>query len=294
MTRASGTSASHSTRILPAAILALLVVSCVPLRWLGWASWFAGVARTVIAPLSHPISRAAGAIVPRTGRPEQEAVETLQAERDLALLMASQLRAEVERLKKLNADLQSGIDLNPALDAQQVSVPVIGRSSDLTSPRLIVRAGTRAGVTPLSTVATVEGVQLLGRVRSAQARLAEVQTITDRTAGSIEGVVVGPSGELGPRCLLTPAGDGTLRGRLEDLRPEPGREVVKAEVGVLVRLRDASWPASAQMLELGRIESIEPLPDQPLRLMVVVRPRVTLERVTELVLRVVKGSEEAR
>jgi hypothetical protein len=46
------------------------------------------------------------------------------------------------------------------------------------------------------------------------------------------------------------------------------------------------------MLVLGTVESVEPAPDSPLRPVIVVRPTVVLERVTEVIVRVTPSEGE--
>jgi hypothetical protein len=91
----------------------------------------------------------------------------------------------------------------------------------------------------------------------------------------------------GLECLLSPSADNTLRGPVEDARgiePSPGQ---------IVRLADSDrWPASAQMLLVGRVESVEPDPNQPLRKVVIVRPSLKLDRVSEVVLRISADAAE--
>jgi len=86
-------------------------------------------------------------------------------------------------------------------------------------------------------------------------------------------------------CLLRPAGDGTLRGDVED----PGDGPSPIDVGVSVRLRDDQWPESAQMLMIGRVVKVERSPDQPLRKVVIVRPDRDLRQANEVVIRVPEG-----
>src|SRR5262249_3543996 len=80
-----------------------------------------------------------------------------------------------------------------------------------------------------------------------------------------------------------PLGDGTLKGPVstEGLSgPEPN-----LQPGQIVRLDDQErWPRHAQMLVIGKIESGEPSPDQPLRKIVTRRPTLLLDRLREVVL----------
>lgn len=287
MVRTSIQKAHLHSRALVLAILALLVLGLLPSRFLRWTSPFGELAYTLFLPISDPVSRASHYLRPAARRatgPTPE-VEQVLAERDLALLMLEQLRDENARLRKLNADLQGGLDLNPALPVRAISTPVVGRSSDPTSPLLIVRAGVNHGVSEWSTVAIAEGVQLVGRVVRAGRTSSHVRTITDRAAGGLDGLVI-VSGDVRLMCRLSPAPDGVLQGPVEFAEPRPGEPPVVLEPGMLVRLRDDQWPDAAQMLEIGRIVDVQPNPAQPLRWIITVRPRLTLDRVSQVVLRI--------
>ena len=88
-------------------------------------------------------------------------------------------------------------------------------------------------------------------------------------------------------------GSGTLRGDVEFQDPPAGVSVEQAidrrlQPGVEVVLDDPAWPESAQMFTIGIVERVEQDENQPLRSVIVVRPRDGLElrRVREVVLRV--------
>jgi len=66
-------------------------------------------------------------------------------------------------------------------------------------------------------------------------------------------------------------------------------------VGQTVRLDDPTWPKAARMLVLGRVERVEPSPDQPLRRVITIRPTVAgLDRLSEVVIWTPVMGEEAR
>lgn len=276
-------------RALSVALVALAITALLPSRFLGWAGWFGTLAQTLAAPISHPVTRFARWVAPAAPRiPGEDAPSRawrLRAEEFETLYLRE--RAENQALLQQISDLQSGLELNPGLGVRQVATPVIGASADLSSGLLAIRAPRGSGITPGSTLAVVEGVQLLGRVDSVRALIAQIRPITDRSAGRVEGAVVLGSFPDSPRlrCSLTPRGDGSLSGPVED----PGSAVAQSAilaVGQRVRLVDRSWPESAQELILGEVAAIEPNPEQPLRRMVVVRPLVELARVSEVVLRI--------
>lgn len=161
-----------------------------------------------------------------------------------------------------------------------LAASVIGASSDLADGLLTVRAGRDEGVTERETVAVVNGVHLVGRVESVAARTSRVRPITRSGAGWIQALVyIDRPGGKAYRCQLRGADDGTLKGDLEEGAQgiEPGQEV---------RLQDADWPDTAQMLVLGRVESVGAKEGAPLRSVIIVRPDLQLERVRRVVLRI--------
>jgi len=265
-----------------------------PSRWLGWAGWFGTLAQTLAAPVSHPVARFVRWVAPAAPR---EAIEDegsrlwrQRSEEFETLYLREQ--SENQRLREQIAELQSNAASmgGMRLDVRLLAAPVIGASTDLSSGLLAVRAARGSGITPGTTVAVVVGVQLLGRVDSVRGWIPMVRPITDRSAGRVEGVVVLGDSREAPRlrCSLTPRGDGTLSGPVEDAGATIG-EGASLAVGQRVRLDDRAWPESAQQLVLGEVERIEPNPEQPLRRMIVVRPLVDLSRISEVVLRIPIG-----
>lgn len=287
---------------LTAAIAALGVLSFAPPGAAGWVGAFRGPVRTVLAPIAAPFALLLGLVLREesiaASGPAQEAL----TQRDGYLREVNQLRAENDDLRRVIADLQHGLDLNPNIPVRQFTAAVIGSSLDLSSMMLSVRAGTREGVEPSASVAVVRGVHLVGRVvGSPSPRTCSVLPFTDRSAGWINGVVMLDATRFGPACRLEPQGDGTLTGRLRseavllptgassaaiDSASGGGDAQAGVKPGMVVRLADDSWPQSAQMLELGVVESVE-TPAQDIRIRtLVVRPKYRVERVSEVTLRV--------
>ncbi|GIK18530.1 MAG: hypothetical protein DYG93_13595 [Leptolyngbya sp. PLA2] len=280
-----------SRRLLPITIAALVVLALVPVRFMAFAGWFADLTAVVAAPVSQPLRALAAWVAPaRTGGSPTEEIAELEQQRDHYATLYHRVRDENARLRELVRQLQGGIALNPELPLRLYTASVVGASSDLSSPLLTVRAGRRHGV-ERNTVATVAGVQLLGRVDRAAERLCYVRPITAPEAGSIIGTVM-VSDEGGLLCRLAPVGDGTLRGDVEYPASPEGRPTPEVAPGQLVRLSDPVWPPSAQMLIIGQVERVEPAPDAPLRRVITVRPTVRLERVSEVVLRILQETGE--
>jgi len=282
----------NARRLFPLTILLLIVLGFAPLRFVAWVGWFGRVAQFLVAPVSAPLAAAARWLAPaeaRQGEPE----EVSRLEDELAAQRVELLRMTREngRLRGLIEELQRGFALAPDLAVRQFAAPVYGRAGDTERGPLSVRAGRREGV-GTDTVATALGMQLFGRVSAAEERTCTVVPITSRAAGPLRGRVIVDNSPDGLVTELEPVGDGTLRGPVEDRRDgtggASGEGPVVPEVGQTVRLDDPGrWPASAQMLVIGRVERVEPAPGQPLRKVIVVRPTIErLDRVSEVVLRI--------
>jgi hypothetical protein len=285
---------------LTVTIIALIVLSLAPPQLTNWVGALRAPVQTILAPLAFPFAAALRFVNPdEVLRPvDAPALDALRLERDAYLREVNQLRAENDELRRAINELQQGLDLNPNIPVRQFNRPVITSPIDLSSRLLTVRAGTREGVEPTATVAVVRGVHLVGRVIAADALKCQVLPFTDRNAGSIDGVVMLDPVVPGPACRLTPRGDGTLAGRLKtesvllpggqasaatDLAGDPAAGV---RIGMVVRLADETWPLSAQMLELGVVESVQTPPEDIRIRTIVVRPRYRIDRVSEVTLRV--------
>ncbi|MCC6678327.1 MAG: hypothetical protein IT436_14405 [Phycisphaerales bacterium] len=280
----------HSPRArrfaLPGAIAISAILCLLPLRWLSWLNDFQDLTLTLVGPLSRQFEKLLEWRAPAlTTQLEKELAESRQ-DRDHYQMLYYRATQDIEELRERIEQLQQGIALNPDLPVTLYAAPVIARSSDLASGAFTVRAGSRIGVVP-GTVVTAGGVQLVGRVTQSGTRTCTVQPITDRTAGPIYGLIIFDE-DTGKRitCRLEPAGDGLLKGPVEDRRDDATQEPLTPVPGQTVRLFDPeSWPKNAQMLVIGKVESITPAPDQPLRKIITVRPTSRLERVSEVVLR---------
>ncbi len=284
------------------AILALIVLAFAPPRLAGWVGAFSSPIRTVLAPLSRPFELVLGLrLTDRELSPnESETLSLMRQERDGYLRETNQLRAENDVLRRVIAELQQGLELNVNIPVRQFQAPVIGSSMELSSRLLTVRAGVREGVEPKASVAVIRGVHLVGRVVGEPSdRFCSVLPFTDRSAGPIQGVVMFGPTQFGPACFLEPRGDGSLVGRLRtesvllptgaesaSLDPAGGDAIGGVRAGMIVRLADESWPQSAQMLEIGIVESVQLLPEDMRIRSVVVRPQFRIDRVSDVTLRV--------
>lgn len=269
------------------ATLLLVVTSALPARWDAAASWFASLATTVVAPVSHPFAAAARVLRPAASREEGRSLEVVAAEAERFKTLYHQANERSRRLSEQLALVSRGAAISPGVDVRQVPAVIVGESSGLP----IARAGSRDGITP-GAVATAGGVQLLGRAEAVEERTCRLRPITDRSVAPMAAVVMlDDAGERTLGCLLSPVGDGTLRGDAESTGP--GQDPAGLRTGQTVRLRDPQWPEHAQMLVVGTVERIEPHADSPLRRVLTVRPTADLLRVAEVVLRVPDEPGEA-
>lgn len=272
----------QTDRLLPAAVVLLLIASFLPHRWLLPNAWIGDLVELVSAPVAQPLRAVGGWLAPaRASSAEPDEIRLLRRQ-------IEEYKTLYERAKSRNADLLGQmeqlrlmVELNPSVSTRHLYAPVIGAGSDPGNTQLLIRAGDRQGV-HVNDVVAVEGVQLFGSVIEASGRTSWIRPITARSQGYVQGRVM-LDDEQGIVCSLLPQGDGTLRG---DAAHDETDAAQRINIGDLVRLDDGEWPASAQMLVLGTVEAVEPAPDSPLRRVVVVRPTVALERVTEVIVRV--------
>ncbi len=267
----------------------LVVVALLPARFTRWLEWFADPVAAVLAPISAPTRQLTTWLLPLKTDPEKEGEAVQGLRREVESLTQQHLRDEQE-IVRLKREMEEALlikILNPDTPVRQLSVPVIGTSSDLASSMLTVRAGSKQGVTP-NTVVVTPSLQLLGRVAEVSARTCLVQPITSKAATNTMLVrVMTDNAAARPLAILNPVGDGTLRGPVE------GEGGVEIKRGTVVRLDDPDrWPRHAQMLVVGVIEDIGASPENPLRRIITVRPTVRLERVSDAVLRVPDESDE--
>ena len=282
---------SAARRALPLSVAALFVVVLLPPGWLAWVGWFGDMTTLAIAPISHPAKMVGDWLDPAHTREVDADAEALAEQLAQIELLLHQAQERAADLQRRLAEVEEWRLLYPDVDIDPLGAPVIGSSSDPSARELVVRAGSRRGVTP-NTVAVVRGAQLVGRVTRAANRTCRVRPITDPAAPRIEGRIMFDAEGNGLRCSLKPVGDGTLVGDVgEAVGPRP-IEPDEIEPGMPVRLDDQTWPAHARMLIIGHVESVADDPDKGLRKVVTVRPTVELDRISELVLWRVPAPEE--
>ncbi len=263
-------------RALAIAAGVVLVLALLPTRFSKWLGWFHEPTMFAIGPAAGPIKRLGQWALPdRTGPAQPEQVAALTQEVEKYRTMWRQSDARLADAERRLAEIQRGRALNPNLDLAPIVAPIIGAAADPSSGVLTARAGSDRGVRR-DDVVVVGGVHLVGKVVDASSATCSILPITHRSAGYIEGVVDVPGVEaaLLPRCQLLPGPGGELSGEFE-------RDAAGVDLGLLVRLRDPGWPATAQMLVIGKITAIRPKESQPLRKLIVVRPEMDFRRLGE-------------
>ncbi len=274
---------------MPITIVVLFVLSFFPIRWLGWTDWFAAQVKVAIVPITHPMTIAIDAIVPaRIADPaSSERERALKNELERVELELYQTQQENARLSSLIEKYSRGAAITPELNVKQYTRPRVG---NLSGDILLIRSGSVPGLVR-GTVVVTDAVQLVGRVSRVDTRTAQVLPITAPGAQPIMGtVLLNDDGSEQARCFLKPTGNGTLRG--EVARPTLDMDLNIA-IGQEVRLLDSQWPTSAQMLLIGKIERMEPNPEQPLRPRFIVRPTFEdLRRVPEVIFRIPDTGEQ--
>ena len=273
--------------MLRVSLVLLFVLSVVPMRFTRWTAGFADVATTISSPVSNAVRWVANPLTRPFRRSTDPALaEQYKQELEVARQRALDMELKVRQLERLVFELQRGAELTPELGVRQIAAPVIGRSTEASSSALQVRAGSGRGVVENS-VAVVEGLQLLGKVERVTAAWCMVRPITDPAAGGIMALIMtSESLESGIPCRLEPIGGNRLQGPATWVFESERQAPVEIAVGMTVRLRDETWPRSAQMLIVGEVVEVAPAPNEPTRTLVTVSPTVPLQRVSEVVLRV--------
>lgn len=278
-----------SRLLMPGVVIVLIVLSLAKLSWLRWVNSVANIPTAILTPGSAVVSTAAGWVLPAkrpvvTSERERALVEELEHWKTLY----QREERNNEKLRKQMSELQRGNLINPESNITQFVAPVVGMSSDLSSGLLRVRAGENIGVVQ-GTVAVTDGVQIVGRVTSVSGPTSLIQPITRKGGLKVSGrVMVDEPNNVGLKCLLNPIG-GRLRGAVE--APDASiANTLKPEPGHTVRLDDDRWPESAQRFVLGKVESVEADPANPLRTIITVVPTVEVERVSEVTLRIASDS----
>lgn len=271
-------------RLLPFLVVVLIVFALAPNSVVGWVKYARGPIEFLFTPVSHPVRRLVEKVA-HGERPSDPRIADLEERLGQEKLLRAQAQQRVERLRAMVADLQSGLTIAPDAPSRSVWASITGVSPDPREGFIVAGRGQRDGVLEGQTVAVARGVHLVGRVIGASARSARIVPITHPRAGLINAMVMTKDPTSGFSAQLIPTGDGTLAGELV-------AEAEGVEVGQTVRLADDAWPASSQMVVIGRVDSVGRKDNQ--RITVTVRPEFDVARVSEVVLRIPTAPREAQ
>jgi len=289
-------SRNSPSRLLPAAVVLLVITTLAPTPLTAWLTAFRGPIMAFIAPVSHP-----GTWLSRRLRPPQElktpideaTIEQLRAQlRELAHLHARGVQRN-SALRERIRQLQSGVPFENPTRFRKVlaSRTAYDPGAGLTE----LRPGGLKGVRISSVVVDGATMQLVGLVTSVGPTTCSARPITDRRVGSkpIESIILpdepvtAQSLADAVRCTLEPTGGGTLAG---DVPVDPYNELRIGE-DMIVRLDDPYWPDAAQMLVLGRITRIERT-DNPRFVRITVTPLREPTRLRDVVIRIPEAQPE--
>lgn len=278
---------------LTGAVVVLTVLSLLPVSWIGWVSALHNPVLTVIAPLQQSVRSVAVWFRPPLGVADDKELEQLRAYAAELNAMYLRTKLEADDLRARIREISRAMDLNPQLAVRTIMAPIIGAGADLSGGLITVKAGAREGV-EVGNVVAIRGIYLFGRVKRVSDRTAEVLPITylprKRDPEKIGAAIMLDEQRIGPRCDLAPTGDGLLSGKVQDDVDPNSPQQTTPVPGMLVRLIDDAWPASAKMLIVGQVDRIEPAPDQPLRKIVFVRPVYNIDRWSEVMIRIPENS----
>ena len=276
-------------------VLALTaILGLMPAKW-PHTQWV-GSAGDLVRIFTRPIEHAGSAVVhwlrPVKGtydelpRDLQEQFHQIEVDRDTAITRIRQLERELEDLREINEQLL--IAGAGSAQAELIIAPITGASNSPSLQTVDVKVAANVEV-PTGAVAVYNGVHLIGRVTSVGRFSCEVSALTDPASGLLTARIL-PRGRTdsnlddAPPIQLQPTGDGRFVG---DARADD-----PIAIDDEVRLDDLRWPATAQMMIIGFIESIDEKPEQPLRRSVVVRPRHQLNELPHVILKIPIGLGE--
>jgi cell shape-determining protein MreC len=264
-------------------LIALALFALAPASLTGWVKAARNPLETALIPVSDPVS----SLLARAREPATEAdprVTDLEQQVEQERLLRAQAEQRIGQLRAMVRDLQAGLTIAPDAPARSVWASIVGYSPDPREGLIIAGRGARHGVVEGQTVALARGVHLVGRVVDVNTRTSRIMPITHFRAGYIGAMVMTSDPTFGYEAQLLPEGDGTLLGELV-------AEAEGVEEGQIVRLRDDAWPATSQMVVIGRVVEVGRKENQ--RLTVRVAPELNVARVSTVVLRIPMDPGEA-
>jgi cell shape-determining protein MreC len=283
-------SAFRSQRALAVAVGLAILLSLLPVRWLGWTAVAADIVNVPVQPLADAGVRLSRVLRgPEGGRAgESETLRRRTEELDATRALLHAARLQIEALQEEIRHLQDARRFHRGVRIDPLFVRVTARSPDRARGPVRIDAGTRDGVTP-GTVAVYRGAHLLGRVADDVGRLScRVVPLTDPATGLLEVVILpgdDPTAEVAdaPRVQLKADGSGALAGDLDRTRV--------VQPGDIVLMADPAWPDSAQGMIVGTVKAVQPKDLQPLLNRITVEPEFEAQRVTSMTLKIERAED---
>lgn len=270
-----------------------LAIALLPGAALGWVKPLAEIARMVMTPFALPLNELAEWLRPPPDTiagtvVDPEALRHLDAERMEfeRLYLAEQARAD-ELERQLQQVQNAPADL-PRVQVRPLLARIATRHPSDAFGEVTLNRGARDGVTD-NTVAVYNHVHFIGWVKEVSNLQSTLVPAAARTT-RLRGAVIAkdrPSAAISlanaPKLGFDAVGDGTFVA-------EPDKAIV-IHPGDEVVILDEDWPASAQGLRIGVVESVSPNDKVPLRNIVVVRPAYQVSQVRMVVLRLESHDE---
>jgi hypothetical protein len=209
-------------------------------------------------------------------------VEALRRDRDAAMQLYHREHQQVLELTGQLADLRSIPSETLARARSLVAAYITARSPGSTEGPVEVRVESSFRGVIHDDAIGVSGVDLLGRtLMTGAAGTAMILPITHVATGPLQAVVFPKDDPLRPiedavAVHLEPNENGRFVG---DVNHDDF-----VEVDDLVRLDDASWPATAQFMVIGRVTDVRPKDSEPLRHTITVEPRTRIAQISEFTL----------
>lgn len=272
-----------SRRVWILAVALLLILALLPQRWSAYYGPPLGsIVRKALWPLSGPLTSLGTRLrsQPRRRDLAEHGIDLSDELRSKDALIL-RLQRRIERLQQINAELQ-GLRRRVGDAFRFRRANVIGHSGDPASRTYHLDLGSTHGVRPGAPV--VVRANLLGRIIGAQPGTSVLRPIT---AGDQKLEVLfapprlpadGLPADRRETGLIEVQGSSRLVGKIPRSMP--------VEPGDYARLSDSGgpegWPRSVQGMIVGRVDAVEPVPDDPLRKRVTVVPLVDPRRVAEV------------
>jgi len=252
----------HPGRVLAAGVVALIILSQLPARWLDAIGGPPShVVSAVVGMAGDPLLRLARFVRPpaelQTELTRNEELKAnLEAQTQYALNLEARLNyaiAEIRRLLGVREQLnREGFGESVRLlPARVIAIP-----PDLHAGTVLINRGTTHGVGPGMIVAS--GFSLIGRVTDVGPRNATVRLVTAPDA-FLQVRIIPPMAGEAERELIAQVTINDDRDRF--VAEVPQNAPIQPED--LVTLYDPDWPVEAQGFVVGVVERIDPNPDDP-------------------------------